>query len=165
MCQGAPSKPLWAAPSHPLACWPLSSCIVPSHCRCHCCASVLLLLRWELPRCHGQGARRQVLGRVAASSRLMGVCTAFRPGRSLPFRALVRPCAPHGHIASPPCPAHLPNDIRTKHHLTCPSRSSQATATSLRLERTCTPCDAVSSRRPDPSTPQLRVSLTRCTAI
>jgi hypothetical protein len=114
-------------------CWPLSSRIVPSHCCRHRCASVLPLLHWEPPRCHRQGAGKQVLGRVAASSLLVRAWTPFRPGRSLPFRAprqrvLACPCAPHGCIASLPCPARLANDVWTKHHLTCPSRSSQAVA-------------------------------------
>jgi hypothetical protein len=68
-----------------LACRPLSHRIVPSHFYSHRCAFVLPLLHREPPRCHGQGAGRQVLGRIAASSLLVRAWTPFRLRHSLPF--------------------------------------------------------------------------------
>jgi hypothetical protein len=70
--------------------------------------------------------------------------------RSLPFRAprqraLARPCAPHGRIASPPCPARLANDVQTKHHLACLSRSTQSCCYLAASQSACMPCAAAPS--------------------
>jgi hypothetical protein len=144
----------------------------------HHCASALPLPLQEPPQCHGQGDWRQVLGSVTASSLLVRVCTPSRLGHSLPFsvprqRALACPCAPRGHNASPPpCPACLANDVRTKHHLACPSYGTQsrcylAAPLSARAHpaplRQALPLLACAPSHL--ATPQLRVSLMWCASI
>jgi hypothetical protein len=101
-------------PSHPLACWPLSSRIVPSlteasrhpaaptdHCQ-GCCAATMLA-----PSTQRQGLAQCLCfplpcwHHMLASSRSPPSCLGARR-----HHALAHPCAPRGHDQHPPYPAH-----------------------------------------------------------